>query len=54
LHPAGTKLFGEFQTSSNVSVGTSVASNVSTKTSAFTFDSVALTFDSSNTTFDAF
>ena len=54
MHPAGTKLFGEFQTSSNVSVGTSVASNVSTKTSAFTFDSVALTFDSSNTTFDAF
>jgi len=54
LHPAGTKLFGEFTQSSNVSVGTSVASNVSTKTSAFTFDSIALTFDSSNTTFDAF
>ena len=54
LHPAGTKMFGEYQQSSNVSVGTSVASNVSTKTSAFTFDSIALTFDSSNTTFDAF
>ena len=54
LHPAGTKMFGEFTQSSNVSVGTSVASNVSTKTSAFTFDSVALTFDSSNTTLDAF
>jgi len=54
LHPAGTKMFGEYTQTSNVSVGTSVASNVSTKTSAFTFDSVALTFDSSNTTFDAF
>ena len=54
LHPAGTKMFGEYQQASNVSVGTSVASNVSTKTSAFTFDSIALTFDSSNTTFDAF
>jgi hypothetical protein len=54
LHPAGTKMFGEYQQSSNVSVGTTVVSNVSTKTSAFTFDSTALTFDSSNTTFDAF
>ncbi len=54
LHPAGTKMFGEFTQTSNVSVGTSVASNVSTNTSAFTFDSIAITFDSSNHTFDAF
>ena len=54
LHPAGTKMFGEYTQTSNVSVATSVASNVSTSTSAFTFDSIALTFDSSNTTFDAF
>ena len=54
LHPAGTKMFGEYTQTSNVSVGTSVASNVSTKTSSSTFDSAAITFDSSNTTFDAF
>ena len=54
LHPAGTKMFGEFTQTSNVSVGTSVASNVSTKTSTSTFDSSAITFDSGNTTFDAF
>ena len=54
LHPAGTKMFGEFTQTSNVSVGTSVASNVGTQTSASSFDSAAITFDSGNTTFDAF
>ena len=54
LHPAGTKMFGEFQTSSNVSVGTVVLSNVGTQTAASSFDSAAITFDSGNTTFDAF
>ena len=54
LHPAGTKMFGEFIQSSNVSVGTAVASNVIIKTAASSFDSAAITFDSGNTTFDAF
>ena len=54
LHPAGTKMFGEFTQSSNVSVGTAVASNVRIKTAASSFDSAAITFDSGNTTFDAF
>ena len=47
-------MFGEFTQTSNVSVGTSVASNVGTQTAASSFDSAAITFDSGNTTFDAF
>ena len=47
-------MFGEFTQSSNVSVGTTVASNVIIKTAASSFDSAAITFDSGNTTFDAF
>ena len=54
LHPAGTKMFGEFTQTSNVAVGTAVLSNVSISTSSKSFDSAAITFDSSNTTFDAF
>ena len=56
LHPTGTKMFGEYQTSSNVSVGTVVTSNVTYESSVAnnSFDATYLTFDSSNTTFDAF
>ena len=54
LHPAGTKMFGEFTQTSNVAVGTAVLSNVSVSTASKSFDSSSITFDSSNTTFDAF
>ena len=54
LHPAGTKMFGEYIQTSNVSVGTIMLSNVSVSTASKSFDSSSITFDSSNTTFDAF